>query len=387
MNNNVRNNGMQNNTMLNSFQNRRTNNIPFQNNALIANNPNMRQYASNYSVQDQQQLQSTEMERMRIQRVGQQMTKMKQMQKLKQIEKYNDIEKYVDKDKFKDSIIEPIKLTKPKNPTELVKKSDQVKKDEYDNETYIKKNFWDSRTNNPYKSALVGVIDRLNLDENYYKKNVANKNDLIIHTTTDKEKETLDDEFEEFNIFLKKHDKDLGEIYSISNKGDNLKKFKYNNTKKFRIKYDPADFKKLKKDKIEYYKNEQMKLEKDKKLVEDLVESEMRSGLLNDDEVKTILENQEQTESAFNKKMATEYGDDISEFVDKKRKSKIDVVKLNYDEYDKDQNDEISSEDEKVESKSKSKKSKNSNKNTTSSSNCDDSDDEALRNRQKTTKL
>jgi hypothetical protein len=104
------------------------------------------------------------------------------------------------------------------------------------------------------------------------------------------------EEFYEFEKLLEKHDKHLKMIYSLSKEGEYAKKFKYNNKTKFRIKYDPADFKKLKKNKIEYYNNEQIKLEQDKKRVEDLIDAALNAGIFNDTEIKMLENNKNDTE-------------------------------------------------------------------------------------------
>ena len=52
---------------------------------------------------------------------------------------------------------------------------------------------------------------------------------------------------------------------------------RYSNKYKFKAKYDPADFNKLKKDKLEYYRQEQKKIEYDKKTVDSLIDAALKN--------------------------------------------------------------------------------------------------------------
>jgi hypothetical protein len=69
---------------------------------------------------------------------------------------------------------------------------------------YLEDNYWKTRTNQPYKSALKDVMT----DQEYYKKNF-NKDkpeELIVYKTTEADKICLMDEFYEFEKLLEKHE-------------------------------------------------------------------------------------------------------------------------------------------------------------------------------------
>ena len=66
---------------------------------------------------------------------------------------------------------------------------------------------------------------------------------------------------------------------------DHKKKFKYNNSYKFRLKHDPQNFNKIK----ELHKNEQNKIEKEQTKIDNLISSLIDNDILDNDEKKIIM--------------------------------------------------------------------------------------------------
>lgn len=337
-NQNVSNNspGNYGNNMLRGYQNYKMSTTPVQRNALLNNNPNMNRL-------------NETMERERIARIQQQMGKMKQLQQIKQYEKYGELDRFMDKDSFRNAIIEPIKVQKNNNPQELINAYENKSMMEYGKNNTFLLNYWNTRTNEPYKSALKDVMD----DPEYYKKNIGRDHKkLIIHKTTDADKIGLMDQYHEFQNVLEKHDSDLKVIYSTSKEGEHKKKFKWCNKSKFRIQYDPADFKKLKKSKMEYYQNQQMELERDKKRIEDLIDSAINDGIFNDEDIKnlstdasndtSVKDLQEQLEKDLGEDARDLIREAISKVEDKNKKT---IQKINY-VYDDNDNSNNTSDDD-----------------------------------------
>jgi hypothetical protein len=274
---NMNHNISQGNNMLRGYHNYKMSNIPIQKNVLLNNNQNLKNRVSIDSPYDEKE---------RLNKINHQIGRLKQLQQIKQLEKYDDLEKFMNKDTRRDAIIEPIKVNKPDDKGQKLITITQTKEGTEYNKKYLEDTYWKTRTNQPYKSALKDVMT----DQEYYKK-IFDKDkpeDLIIYKTTDADKIYLMDEFYEFEKILEKHDNQLKIKYSASKENEYKKEFKYNHKTRFRIKYDPSDFKKLKNNKIEYYKNEQLKLEKNKKSVEDLIDAAINARVLNDDDVNII---------------------------------------------------------------------------------------------------
>lgn len=288
-----------NNTLLNGYHNYQMNNIPFQRNALLNNNPNFKQFISQYSPYD---------EKARHNNIYQQMNKLKSLQQIKQMEKYNDLEKFVDKDALRESVIKPIKVVKPV-PGKIINDYTIIKQHFEPNNPLLHQ-YWNSRTNQAYKNILN--------KENYAKIPLkgAKKEDLIVHRVTDADKIGLMDEFEELNKILEKHDDELKVIYSSSKEAEYKAQFIHHNASKFRIKYDPSDFKKLKKDRIKYYQKEQKNLERNMKKVEDLIEAAILSGSFSEKEIKE-LESSDKSETTLlaelQDELKRELGDEYDE--------------------------------------------------------------------------
>ncbi len=245
------------------------------------------QNSNNALIRQQMNRKITNEERERLHNIEQQMNKIKLINDMKDKGDYAKIEKYLSSDNYKNSIIDTIKQEKP-NPSEVISLANDVKINKY-NDKYKQTEYWDNRTNIPYKSALKDVME----DTEYYKKNFSNTNDLIVHRNTEADKINLLKEYEEFQKSLEKHKGELKMTFSASAKAEHLKKFKYNNKSKFKIKYDPSDHDELKQEKLELYKQEQKKnLDKNKKF-DLLLESAINSGVIDKDVIKKQINVQE----------------------------------------------------------------------------------------------
>lgn len=283
--------GFLNNNLISEFQNFQKNNIPFQNNALLNNNPHFVNMMNNQQVQ--------------MMSIYNHMAKYKQAQEMKKMQKVNDVSNVFDQALIYESVIRPIKVVK-ENSTEFQNKYKELEC----NWKTEKEKAWSQRTNQPYKNILK--------DENYNKfigKQNINKDELIVHKVTDADKIGLLEEFQDLLGILEKHNSDLKIIYSANKELEHKQKFEYVHRDKYKIKYDPKDYEELKKDQLDYYKKEQYKLEKDKKTVDDIIESLLNKGILNEADIKNI-ENDEKTLenddniSDLEKQLRNELGDD-----------------------------------------------------------------------------
>jgi hypothetical protein len=102
------------------------------------------------------------------------------------------------------------------------------------------------------------------------------------------------DEFQKVQNILETHNKELQMVYSASKENEHKKKFEYNQRFKYRLKYDPSDFNDMKKDRVEYFKKQQKKLEKDKEKIDNIIESLINAGELDEDDIKKLKEADEE---------------------------------------------------------------------------------------------
>jgi len=284
--------GRTNNNLLNQYNDKMKNNTPFQNNAMLSNNP-----VFMGSVRDPKFY-----DRINVAKLN----------KLKTAKDINDLG--MDKKELTEYIINPMKIEKlskdelielsqkynvitdqfPKLPDKKENKKLQIQKkiikNKGDNEFIdyeiimqgmpkILKEWWNSRTNDPYKNILKNLKDA-------NKKKYKNKDDFIVHkvTNADKSEVMLEKEYDDLMALLEIHNNNLKVIYSASEKNKHKQQFKYVNKYKYRLKYDPKDFEGLK----DYYKSEQKKLEKNNKQLDDLIDSLIDEDILNDEQKKEL---------------------------------------------------------------------------------------------------
>ena len=155
----------------------------------------------------------------------------------------------------------------------------------------IKKNAWDTRTNQPYKNILKGE----KYDKFINKKKIE-KEELIVHCVTDADKQGFKEAVEKLEDSKEKHNNELKIIYSSSEELKHKKQFEYNHRDKYKMKYNPKNFDELKKDQYDYYKKEQEKIEKDKNNVMDILDNLLNNGMLDEKEIEKI----EKEEKTFN---------------------------------------------------------------------------------------
>ncbi|AYV78728.1 MAG: hypothetical protein Edafosvirus28_1 [Edafosvirus sp.] len=269
------NNINQSNKLLNGFQNTQSNINNKNNNMLFKNNPLM-----NYNQNDSSQ----QLKKLHMMKMYHQMDKIKKLQKIKQMEKINELDKIYDNDKIKESVMPSRKIEKGLGDDEEINKEYIEIKSKYipdkNKNTELKK-LWQSRNNQPYKN----IIQRDNTKE------IKTEEDLIVYKVADKDKIRDDKEYDEMHKNIKKYNNELKIIYSSSKEAEYKKKFEYNKVYTERLKSDSADFNDMKQDDIEYYKNEQKKIEKNKVKVDEILDSLVSNGILNEEEIKNMTEN------------------------------------------------------------------------------------------------
>jgi len=230
------NNSYGNNNMVNRFQKYVNNNVPFNNNPMLYNNPTFMG-----SVKDPQFYQRINNARN---------LKLDQIRRAKSI---NDLN--LKKDQIVEYVIPTMKINKTSK--------EEIEKDYNDRMGDFKQlmeAWWNTRTNDPYKNILK--------NENY-KKLFKCQNDLIVHkvTSIDKDRIRLDFEFDKLQQLLEKHNDELKIIYSASEESKHKKEFKYVNKYKYRLKHEVQNFEDLK----EFYKQEQKKLAKEEKMIDNVI--------------------------------------------------------------------------------------------------------------------
>jgi len=306
--------GRTNNNLLNQYNDKMKNNIPFQNNPMLSNNPIFMGSVRDPKFYDR--------------------INVAKLNKIKTAKDINDLG--MDKKELIDYIINPMKMQKlskdeilelsqkynvitdqfPKLPDKKENKKLQIQKktikNKDDNEFIdyeiimqgmpkILKEWWNSRTNDPYKNILKNIKDA-------NKKKYKNKDDFIVHKITDADKSEvmLEKEYEDLMALLEIHNNNLKVIYSASEKNKHKKEFKYINKYKYRLKYNPKDFEEMK----GFYKSEQEKLEKNNKQLDDLIDSLIDEDILDEDQKKEL-----------NKQLQNIEGE-----IETKRKSKVEKI-------------------------------------------------------------
>jgi hypothetical protein len=263
-------------------------NIPFQQNQLMMNNPNFTANMNNRMFQ-----QRLYMERMQqIQRA-----KRGEPMQFKEEELYKYLINPIQVDKAKKEeldreyknmlggyIVEYDKRSKNDKMDEYLEK--KLKKGYIMNKKDIEKKvinnkklkeWWEGRTNQPYKNILK--------KENYEKK-FRNKDDLIVHRVTkkDRNKALLDNELSKLEELLADHNDQLKIIYSKTQKSQHKKKFQYTNIYKYRMTHNAKNWDELR----DFYEKEQTKIDKKEKKIDNMINMLLDGDILEGDEVKSI---------------------------------------------------------------------------------------------------
>lgn len=210
------------------------------------------------------------------------MCSQQQVSLMKQLRNASGMEALLDKEKIKESVIRPIKIEKSKNDKKVL--TERLKQMEGN---YSDKNqqtfgpeiqgYWNNRTNETYK----GIIKNNGI-------NYKDKEDLVIHRVTAKDKEGVEDEFNFMDKGRETHNNELKVIYSTDQENEHKKKFEYNHVYKYRVQYDPKDHDKLKSDKIKYYKERQKKEEEGKQKMDSVIENLIADGIFNQEELSSM---------------------------------------------------------------------------------------------------
>lgn len=198
-------------------------------------------------------------------RINEQLKKLKQYQQQSEDKRFAELNKIFKRNNSVHlSIIKPIEVEKP-NQGVLEFEHKKILQSKND----VVMECWNNRVATTYK----GFLKKANVIEDDDQRKIKDKNELIIgHVNQYKNEKELEEKFYNKQNEIAVHNKQLKDVFSSSNEGENLRKFQYNHKYKMRIKYDPiADFDKLKQTQEEYFKSEKEKIEQEKKIVENLV--------------------------------------------------------------------------------------------------------------------
>lgn len=239
------------NRLHNRFQSHMTTPVGYMNNNLLNNNP---AYSSMMLNPDYHR----------------QMMIMKE-QRRKQIRNVGDLN--MTREQIVEYVICPIKVEKS-DKTEIERLNDDLNSQQ--TKEFLERNYWNNRTNLPYKNVIK--------EEDYWKRDFRKQKDLIVHKVTDMDKLGLMDEYYELLDILERHDSDLKVIYSASKKTEHKRKFKYVQKLKYRMKYDPKDYKDL----TDYYKKQQHKHNKRIQQYDNIIEMITENENMTDKELKAI---------------------------------------------------------------------------------------------------
>lgn len=281
---------MQKNNLIQSYSNTNKNNMQYQNNAMISNNPKIANYIQNNSLQSKIQI--------------------AKMEKLRKAQKIEDLG--MNNSELIEYVINPIKIEKlgkseledfEKNYKNKMEVYNSLSKYSYEDNgknknqpkyTIVPKDIadlWNTRKNLPYKQLL----HFLDIND-YVKKDYKKNSDLIIHKTNQIDKiadiKKLEKELKSLEKIRVNHQNQLETLYSLDKLNKFLKKFEYENKVKNKIKYDPKNCSELK----EIYKNEQKRIGKQNKRIDDMVELLMVQDDLSKEELNAIIAIKEMNE-------------------------------------------------------------------------------------------
>ena len=102
--------------------------------------------------------------------------------------------------------------------------------------------------------------------------------------------------YKQLEHMLKEHNNQLSIIYSKSEELDHKKKFKYNNSYKFRLTHDPKNFNDIK----ELHKKEQNKIDTQQQKIDNLINTLMDSDILDQNEKKILIKDIENQQENIN---------------------------------------------------------------------------------------
>lgn len=285
-----------NNNLVNKFQSYK-NNTPFGNNPLLNNNPAFIANSRDSSFYNKIN-----------------MAKLEQIKRAKNIDDMG-----IDKKQITDLVICPIIINKTKK-TELDDAFNEITNNYDKNNNKILQEWWNSRTNQPYKNII--KKDLFNKDfKKYYKEDIFNKNikdkkELLVHKITDADSDSLllETEFELLSNIIEKHNNELKVIYSSSKKNKYKKEFEYVQNYRYRLEYNPTNSEELK----EFYKKEQKKINKEKQLIDDVISTLIENDQLTTEELEKLNTKINKKSSKYNNiedELRKELGDDYDSII------------------------------------------------------------------------
>ena len=271
MNNNNNNNFIQQNQLLNQWQNMNNQNINY-NNTLLQNNRFVQQSMQN---------------RMQQMKYIQQMQQLRKMQLMQQMQ--NKIKEYTK------NLLEPIAIKEDNSKVkENFEKLDKIRNKEMkqnkiiDNKTKNELNI----NNTPYKQIITHKEYGGEAYKKKHSKNTFNK-DILVHkvNNTDKNIKLFEKQLAEKQQKLKIHNNKLQKIYADEKKEEHLKKFEYRKTNVYRhFKEDVnVNHNDMKKDRLKVYEKHQKEWEKDNIKVSHLVQNLKDKGILTNDQLNSTM--------------------------------------------------------------------------------------------------
>lgn len=238
---------------------------------------------NSYNKMDQNAKHYTENKLLQNSQVGNNFYTQQQGQLMKKLRNDGGFDALLDKDKVRESVIRPIKIEKSKSDKKVLRERLKQIEGEYidkEKETFGPEiqRYWKNRTNETYKGIIKGESRSLYKD----------KDDLIVHKVSVKDKEGVDKDYKCMGDGREKHNDELKIIYSTDQENEHKKTFEYNHVYKYRVQYDPKGHDKLKKDKIKYYKERQQKEEEGKQNIDCVIENLIAEGIFNEEELNSM---------------------------------------------------------------------------------------------------
>lgn len=246
------------NKLIDQYKQTANNNIPFQNNQMLMNNPAYYGSIRESDFHDR--------------------INMAKREYAKNIKSVSDLR--LSKDQLVKYVIDPLKVEKMEKKdldnkyiNLLSTYADKKKIPQY------MKDLWEGRQNTPYKNIL---------KDEKYRKEFKKKEDLIVHKVTQLDKDIIimDNRLKNCGKDREKHKKELKMIYTASRKKKFSEKFEYINKFQHKIQYDPKNYNDLK---LKYVA-EQKKLNKEGKRIDEMIEMLIATNQLSGDELKEVTE-------------------------------------------------------------------------------------------------
>ena len=141
-------------------------------------------------------------------------------------------------------------------------------------------------TRNNIKYTMTDSRYKTILNDVEIPKKIKNTKDLSLNIVEDKDDKKLKEKLEELTEERKYVDKKREELYNEENRDKNRKRFKYRNEEIYKLSKKEEDnveeFDNLKQEVSDYYKKIQTDLEKDKETYNEIIESLVDAGILDD---------------------------------------------------------------------------------------------------------